>query len=67
MGGEILLKFVFTCNYLYITGQCPVNMNNLAPKIGTIQTSLKYKNCNFFGNDLNGSDYFSLIKYISLN
>jgi hypothetical protein len=42
------LYFIF--NTLSITGQCPMNMNFLAPKVRALQMNSKTKNGDFLEN-----------------
>jgi hypothetical protein len=46
---------------LYITGQCPVNMNTVAPKIAALQTHAIIQNDDFLKNISNDFDYIAVL------
>jgi hypothetical protein len=50
------ILFLFSIKSLSFIGQCPVNMNILAPEIKVLQMGPKIQNCDFLEND---SDSFN--------
>jgi hypothetical protein len=52
---------------LSLIGQCLMNMNILAPKIGALQMDHKNKMAIFIKNCSNSLDYISVMETISLN
>jgi hypothetical protein len=42
-------------------GQCPMNMNILAPRLGALQKGLRNQDEDHFENGTNGFDYISVI------